>query len=147
MMNSKIFFVAVFCLILGGCGYGREDDKEAKRKEDLQELSEEMNGNLTTISSLKVQLRDSLDNLGAGDSATQVRVDKYRLLMAELDKAENSYREWQEEIGRDPDDITHEEALQYYDQQEEKAQVLRMDMRQSIDYVQKELEAPVVETP
>lgn len=148
MMNSKFFFAAVFCLFLSACGYDGEEEKEAQRKEELQELSEEMNQTLTTISSLKVQLRDSLDDLGVrGDSTELVRIDKYRLLLTELDQVETAYQEWQEEVNNEVENIAHEEAMAYYDQQEEKAQALRMDMRKTIEYVQKELESPVVETP
>jgi uncharacterized FlaG/YvyC family protein len=148
MMNSKLFFIAVFCFFLGACGYDGEEEKEAARKEDLQELSEEMNQNLTTITGLKVQLRDSLDDLGVrGDSTEQVRVDKYRLLLAELDQTEAAYRDWEEEVNSEMENIAHEEAMAFYDQQEEKAQSLRMDMRSKIKYVQQELETPVVETP
>jgi uncharacterized FlaG/YvyC family protein len=148
MMNSKLFFIAVFCLFLVSCGYDGEEEKEAARKEDLQELSEEMNQNLTTITGLKVQLRDSLDDLGVrGDSTEQLRVDKYRLLLAELDQTEVAYRDWEEEVNAEMENIAHEEAMAFYDQQEEKAQSLRMDMRSKIKYVQQELETPVVETP
>lgn len=147
-MNSKVWIVVIFCLFVGACGYGREDDKEVARQEDIKELSEEMSQTLTTISSLKIQLRDSLDDLStAGDSIAQVKADKYRLLLAELDKVETTYEEWQEEVNTEPANITHEEAMEYYDQQEEKAQTLRMDMRQAIEYVQEELQAPVVDTP
>lgn len=147
-MNSKLWIAAIFCLFMGACGYDGDDEKEAARQEEIKELSEEMSQTLTTISSLKIQLRDSLDDLStAGDSIAQVKADKYRLLLAELEKVETAYEEWQEEVNKKPSDITHEEAMQYYDQQEEKAQMLRMDMRQAIAYVQEELQAPVVDTP
>ncbi len=146
MRNSKLFCVAVFCLLLGACGYDGDEEKEAARKEDLQELNEEMNQTLTTITGLKVQLRDSLDDLGVrGDSVEQVKVDKYRLLLAELEQAEAEYMDWEEEVNAEVENIAHEEAMAFYDQQEEKAQSLRMDMRKTIDYVQQELEAPVIE--
>lgn len=147
-MNSKVWIAAIFCLFVGACGYDGDDEKEAARLEKLQELSEEMSQTLTTISSLKIQLRDSLDDLStAGDSIAQVRADKYRLLLAELDKVEIAYKEWREDVTNNPDNITHEEVMHYYDQQEDRAQALRMDMRQAIEYVQSELQAPVVEAP
>lgn len=147
-MNSKVWIAAIFCLFMGACGYDGDDEKEAARQEEIKELSEEMSQTLTTISSLKIQLRDSLDDLStAGDSIAQVKADKYRLLLAELEKAETAYEEWREEVNIEPADITHEEVMQYYDQQEDRAQALRMDMRQTIAYVQEELQTPVVDTP
>lgn len=147
-MNSKVWIAAIFCLFVGACGYGREDDKEEARQKEIKELSEEMSQTLTTISSLKIQLRDSLDELStADDSIAQVEADKYRLLLAELDEVETAYEEWQEEINTEPANISHGEAMHYYDQQELKAQNLRADMRQAIAYVQEVLQTSAVDTP
>lgn len=139
-MKNNTLIAFLFMLILTACGYGREDDKRAERQEDLQELSQEMNGTLTTLSSLKIQLRDSISDLsGQEDSLAQVKVDKYRLLLAELEQAEQAYKSWIEQVEMESQEMNHDEVMQYYDEKEETAKVVRQDMRKAIEYVESEL--------
>lgn len=139
MKNSTL--IAFFCvLIMAACGYGREDDKRAERQENLQELKQEMNSTLITLSSLKTQLRDSLSALsGQEDSLVQAKVDKYRLLLAELEQVEHAYESWSEQVEMEPQEMSHDEIMQYYNEEEESAKVVRQDMRKTIEYVESEL--------
>lgn len=139
-MSRNTIITMVMVLALAACGYDGEEEKEAKRKEDLQELSQEMNNTLTTISTLKIQLRDSIADLSEEqDSLSQVKVDRYRILLTDLEKNEEAYKNWQQEIDFAPETMTHEEAMEYYQQEEEKAEVLRQDMRKTVEYVENEI--------
>lgn len=139
-MKSNLFVAVVLTLALSACGYGREEDKEIKRKEDLQELSQDMNNTVASMSTLKIQLRDSLaDYTEQEDSLSMVKADKYRLLISEIDQAEHAYQDWQKEIEFEPTNMKHEEAMAYYDQEEEKAEILRQDLRKTKDYVESEI--------
>lgn len=139
-MDRDTVIVCLLIFALSACGYGREEDKEMKRKEDLQELSQEMSSSLTNLSTLKIQLRDSLSYYsGQEDSLSKVKVDRYRLLKSELEQAEKAYEDWQEEIEFEPSNMSHEEAMEYYDMEEDKAEVLRQDMQKTVEYVQSEM--------
>lgn len=138
---KRILFVAiVLTLALSACGYGREEDKEIKRKEDLQELSQDMNNTIASMTTLKIQLRDSLaDYAEQEDSLSMVKADKYRLLISEIDQAEHAFQDWQKEIEFEPTSMKHEEAMTYYEKEEEKAEILRQDLRKTRDYVASEI--------
>ena len=139
MRNSTLVAMCLSFLVVA-CGYGREEDKEAQRKEELQEVSAEMNNSLTTLSSLKVQLRDSLNRYAVEeDSLAQIKKDKYQLLLTELEQAEQAYRNWQEEVEYEPANMSHEEAMLYYDNEEDKARGIQQDIEKTVEYVRKEV--------
>ena len=54
-------------------------------------------------------------------------------MISELEEAEAAYQYWQEEIQFDPTSVNHEEAMEYYAVEEEKAEMLKKDMRQTLD--------------
>lgn len=139
-MKENLFVALLLAIMITACGYDREEDKEMKRKEDLQELSQEMNNTLSGINNLKIQVRDSLANFSAQeDSLSRVKADKYRILMSELEQAEVAYKEWQREIEYEPTNMEHEEVMLYYENEEEEAEVLRQNMQKTIRYVESEI--------
>lgn len=131
-MYTRNFFIACLCLLLTACGYGREDDKEASRQEDLQELNREMEQYLSRIDSLKAEVRDR--QAAAGEE------DRYNVMMARLEGAETAYREWRDELILEPEGEDFDERMQYYNQEEQRAEAVRHEMQSAIQYVEDELE-------
>lgn len=141
-MNNSTLVAICLSFFVVACGYGREEDKEAHRKEELQEISKEMNNSLTTLSSLKAQLRDSISRYSVTeDSLAQVKKDKYQLLMVELEQAEDAYRNWQQEVEYEPSNMNHEEAMMYYEKEEDKARTIQQDIEKTVRYVRNEVES------
>ncbi len=139
-MNNSTLLTIFLSFLLVACGYGREEDKEAHRREELQEQSENMNNSMNSLSSLKVQVRDSLERYaGEEDSLARVKSGKYRLLLSELDQAEKSYQDWQQEVEYEPTNLNHEEAMLYYDNAEEKAKTIQQDIEKTVEYVREEI--------
>ncbi|WP_017730556.1 hypothetical protein [Nafulsella turpanensis] len=126
--------VAVLILLLSGCGGNEQQEIEDARQQELQELSEEMDGILLRVGELKMQLRDSIADWSAGtDSSKLVQIDQYRLLLTELEETEAAYQAWKEEITYEPEGMEHEQAMDFYEQEEKKAELIRMDIRRAIE--------------
>lgn len=140
-MNWSILLASSLLLFSAGCGSNGQEEAEKFRQAELQELSEEMEGVLLRLDQLKVQLRDSIDDQSAtADSSRLVRADQYRLMLSELEAAEAAYESWKEEITFEPEGMKHEDAMQFYEIEEEKAATIRMDIRQTIQRVESEIQ-------
>lgn len=131
-MYTRNFFIACLCLLFTACGYGREDDKEASRQEDLQELNREMEQHLSRINDLKAEVRNRQVS-GEAD-------ERYNAMMARLEGAETAYREWRDELILEPEGENFDERMQYYDQEEQRAEAVRHEMQSAIQYVEGELQ-------
>lgn len=131
-MNTRNFLVVCLCLLLAACGYGREDDKEAARQGDIQELNQEMEQHLTRINSLKQEISNRQASSGENE--------QYNIMMAKLERAETSYTQWQEGRVTEPAGDNHADRMQFYHQEEQRAQAIRHEMESAIQYVEGELQ-------
>lgn len=138
MYTRNFLFVAYCCFLLTACGYGREDDKEASRKEDIQELQQEMEQYRLQIDSLKAQVSEE-QTAAAGMETSPSEEDLHEILMAELQKAEAAHQVWKEELIPDAGTRNHDETMQHYDQKEQEAAMVRQEMMSAIQYVENEL--------
>lgn len=132
-MYTRNFFIACLCLLFTACGYGREDDKEASRQEDLQELNREMEQYHARIEDLKTEVSDRQATATAED-------DRYSVMMARLEGAETAYQEWRDKLILEPEGEDFDERMQYYNQEEQRAESVRHEMQSAIQYVEGELQ-------
>lgn len=130
-MYTRNFFIACLCLLLTACGYGREDDKEAARQRDLREINQEMEQSLSRIDSLKTEVRER--------QATAEDEEPYNVMMAKLERAETAYREWRNDVELEPEG-SHDERMQYLNEEEPRAEAVRQEMHSAIQYVEEELQ-------
>lgn len=131
-MNIRNFLVVCLCLLLAACGYGREDDKEAARQRDIQEINQEMEQHLTKINSLKQEVSNR--------QASNGEDEQYNIMMAKLERAATSYRQWQEGRVTAPEGDNFDDRMQFYEQEEQRAQAIRHEMESAIQYVEGELQ-------
>lgn len=132
MYTRSFLFITCLCFLLTACGYGREEDKEAARQQDLQELKQEMEQSLSRIDSLKTELSQR--------QASAAEEEKYSVMMARLEGAEAAYREWRNDLEVEPEGMSHDERMQYYNQEEQRAESIRQEMQSAIQYVERELD-------
>jgi hypothetical protein len=132
MYTRSFLFIACLCFLLTACGYGREEDKEAARQQDLQELNQAMEQSLSRIDSLKAEVSQR--------QASAAEEEKYSVMMARLEGAEAAYREWRNDLDVEPGGMSHDEKMQYYNQEEQRAESIRQEMQSAIQYVERELE-------
>lgn len=140
MYTRNFLFTVYCCFLLTACGYGREEDKEVARQEEIQELRQEMEQYRSRLDSLKAQVRERQSGTEAAAEAEPAEENVYQIMMAELQRAEATYQVWEEELIPETESRSHEEVMQHYDQKEQRAEVVRQEMLSAIQYVESELQ-------